>query len=189
MEYMTLKTKFIDQKIFYDGHQLTPLFAYYNFHILGPSIISWVGGCSVHPDQMVDGEDFLAGEKIAGDEMLHFIVELFDVKLISMVLLQRLFAAQVQQKIFQDYQVQLHRAGDDLYLAEKKLSISIAAPAVQSTLIHFAMNITNAGTPVPTVSLPELGVVDVKKFAESLMLLFVKEYESIVNATCKVKSI
>ncbi len=189
LERRLLQTHFCREKKFYDGHQLSPLYAYLNHKILGPSMVSWIGGCEVKPEQMVDGEDLLAGEKIAGDEMLHFIVELFNVNLVSMVLFQRLFAAQVQQKISQEFHKQLRREGDDLYLGEKKLSISVATRSTNSVLLHFAMNISNQGTPVPTVSLKDLGVNDIKKFAESLMESFSNEYESILTATYKVRSV
>lgn len=180
---------FITENLFYDGRQLSHLYAYLNHQILGPSIVSWVGPCEVSLEKMVDGEDLLAGEKICGSQMLHFIVELFREDLVSMVLLQRLFASQIQQRILEDHKIALHRQGDDLYLGQKKLSISIACSSIQSVLMHFAMNITNEGTPVPTVSLSDLGIQDVRAFAEKVMVDLAQEYGSVLQATYKVKSV
>ena len=112
---------------------------------------------------MVDGEDLLAKAEIRGDEMLHFIIEIFDRDLFSGVALQRLFASIVTDHlniagINGLGGKELHRKGDDIYLEHKKLSISIATKSPVSTMVHFAMNVTNKGTPVPTLSLEDLGV-------------------------------
>src|SRR5690606_10876912 len=125
--------------------------------------------------------------------MLHFIIEVFDRDLFSGVALQRLFAS-----IARDYlQVQgsgllqakaLHREGDDIYLGDKKLSISIATKSPVSVMVHFAMNVTNRGTPVATLSLEDLQV-DPKAVAEDLMQNFSLEFASILKATQKVRPV
>ena len=46
------------------------------------------------------------------------------------------------------FAVALDLAGDDLYVGDRKLSISIAAPSPTSALIHFALNIDPTGAPV-----------------------------------------
>ena len=61
----------------YNGSQLKPLFAYENFKLSEDSIISWVAPCHVQLEHMVDFEDKIENSKIAGDLMLHFIVEVF----------------------------------------------------------------------------------------------------------------
>ncbi len=182
-----MKTLFIDKEFLYDGTQLTSLFAYKNYGILGNSIVSWVGECSVSFEHMVDYEDFRAQEKICGKKMLHFIVELFDKDLTHAVLLQRLFAAtahyDIQQSILSS---QFKREGDDLYFKEGKLSISIASSSPVSQMIHFALNITNEGTPVKTSSLQDLNL-GAKELSIRLMETVSKEYQSIIEATQKVK--
>lgn len=182
-----MKTLFIDKEFLYDGTQLTSLFAYKNYGVLGNSIVSWVGECSVSFEHMVDYEDFRAKEKICGDKMLHFIVELFDKDLTHAVLLQRLFAAtahyEIQQSILSS---QFKRVGDDLYFKEGKLSISIASSSPVSQMIHFALNVTNEGTPVKTSSLQDLNIGP-KEISKKLMETVSKEYQSIVEATQKVK--
>ncbi|MGZ3782672.1 MAG: DUF366 family protein [Pseudobdellovibrionaceae bacterium] len=188
-----MQSRFIEKKFIYDGTQLHSLFAYLEHGILGPSIVSWQGACSISFDHMVDGEDLLAKAIIQGDEMLHFIIEVFDRDLFTAVSLQRLFAS-----IARDYlQAQAHsvlgaksllRDGDDIYLDDRKLSISIATKSPVSVMVHFAMNITNKGTPVKTLSLEDLKL-NPRKTAEDLMAAFQKEFNSILIATQKVRPI
>lgn len=188
-----MKSLFIENKFTYDGSQLRSLFAYLEQGLLGPSVVSWRGACNIPFSHMVDGEDLLAQASIEGDEMLHFIIEIFDRDLFSGVVLQRLFAS-----IARDYLQEaagailagklLRRNGDDIFLDDAKLSISIATKSPVSVMIHFAMNITNQGTPVKTLSLQDLKLEPVV-VAQDLMKLLVKEYSEIIEATQKVRPV
>lgn len=177
----------------YDGSQLTPLYTYQNYKVSGDSIISWVGPCRVSLEHMVDYEDKIAHELICGDLMLHFMIEVFPSQLAFGVSLQRIFASLAMDLIQELTPVKMstRRSGDDIYVTfpkknEGKLSISIASVSAVSTMIHFALNITNDGTPVKTASLNDLKI-DAEKFSKKLMNAFCKEYESILFATVKVK--
>ncbi len=183
-----MKTLFIQDKMEYDGTQLRSLFAYLEYRVQGDSCVSFIGPCDISFEDMVDGEDLLERSQIRGQEMLHFIFEIFDRELVSGVFLQRLFASIVADEIHKVSKVRLSREGDDLYLDGKKLSISIATKSPISVMVHFAMNISNAGTPVPTLSLEDLKI-EPQAFAESLMLQISKEYESILIARVKVRPI
>ncbi|MEN0057626.1 MAG: DUF366 family protein, partial [Bdellovibrio sp.] len=142
-----MQSHFIEKSFAYDGTQLRSLYGYLEHGVLGPSILAWRGPCAIPFTHMVDGEDLLAQAVIQSEEMLHFIIEVFDRDLFSGVLLQRLFAS-----ICRDYlQAQatsvlktasLVREGDDLYWEDRKLSISIATKSPVSVMVHFAMNIT-----------------------------------------------
>jgi len=55
-------------------------------------------------------------------------------------------------------------------------------------MIHFAMNITNQGTPVKTLSLQDLKL-DPAVVAQDLMRLLVTEYSDIMDATQKVRPV
>ncbi len=185
-----MKSLFIEKNFRYDGSQLRPLFAYENHKVLGDSIVSWIGSCDISRDFMVDLEDKIEDAKICGDEMLHFIIEIFGSDLTAAVSLQRLFASMVKEFLQQEVKATflLVREGDDIYLSndgKKKLSISIASRSAVSSQIHFAVNIVNFGTPVPTACLNDLGL-DPKIIAPKLMKLFVDEYDSILTATKKV---
>lgn len=186
-----MKQKYIEKTFSYDGTQLHSLFAYLNYQVLGDSIVSWQGACDISPNNMVDGEDLLLGAKICGRHMLHFIVEKFNVNLFSGVAVQRLIASlaiDVLQELSpnKDRTSLLLRDGDDIYIGEQKLSISIATNSPTSTLIHFAVNVTNEGTPVETLCLQELKV-DPIEYAKLLMMRICDEIENIEIATQKVK--
>lgn len=186
-----MKGKFLEVAEPYDGSQLTSLRAYLKHELLGDSIIAWTGPCNVTPEHMVDGEDLIAHAKIAGDNMLHFVIELFDSTLFAAVACQRLFAGMVKDEIQKlasnkPLALSLSRSGDDLYAGEKKLSISIATQSPVSSLIHFAVNIVNKGTPVPTLSLEDLGV-EPKSLAIELIKKFSAEIETSKEATQKVR--
>lgn len=181
-----MKTKFIDKSFPYDGTQLRSLFAYLDYKIQGDSIVSWVGPCSISFEHMVDGEDLLDQSPIRGDEMVHFIIEKFHTSLVAGVALQRLFASIVGDWIREHAQTSIRRDGDDLFIGDGKLSISIATLSPMSTLIHFAVNVTNKGTPVQTACLKDLAM-DPQVFAEAVMQRFSAEIESIEAATVKVK--
>ncbi|MBC7371410.1 MAG: DUF366 family protein [Bdellovibrionaceae bacterium] len=186
-----MQSLFIEKKMTYDGQQLKSLHAYLTYGVLGNSIISWVGPCNISFEHMVDGEDLIAGAKIEGAEMLHFIIEIFDRDLFSGVALQRLFTSMIRDYL----QVAaagalgseaLERDGDDIFWDTRKLNISIAAKSPVSTMIHWAVNCTNRGTPVATCSLEDLKLQPAK-FATEVMVLFKREFEQIVKATQKVR--
>lgn len=180
-----MKTKFIKEKFSYDGSQLRPLFAFSQFSIEGESLVSWVGPCNVSNENMKDGEDLFAGDSIRGGEMCHFILELFEQNLMTMVSLQRLMSAMAGEVLSDLSGKKTIRDGDDLYFGEGKLSISIASKGAVSSMIHFAVNVNNEDTPVVTSSLEDLNV-SVEDFVEKFFAAFEKEYLGIVRATKKV---
>jgi hypothetical protein len=186
-----MKSKFIDGGEKYDGSQLVSLRNYLTHGILGDSIVAWVGPCDVSFEHMVDGEDLLEKATIAGGKMLHFIIEKFDSNLYFAVGLQRLFASIVKDRLMliagnKALAQTLFREGDDLFCGQKKLSISIATQSPVNSLIHFAMNVTNEGTPVQTACLEELEVSP-DALAEQVMTAFCKEINTIQDATQKVR--
>ena len=162
---------------------------------MGPSIIAWRGPCDISFQNMADGEDLLNNERIAGSDMVHFIFEMFDEKLISAVLLQRLFASIVSDVVTEMAKpgagataVHLRRNGDDLYYKKQKLSISIAVRTTNSVMIHFAVNVVNKGTPVATCALSDWQI-NPKSFAQNCLRRAKMELDSIQQATWKVKSV
>lgn len=189
-----MKSKLITKKIKYDGSQLKPLYAYENYGLLGNSIVAWQGACDVTLDHMVDLEDKIVNAKICGDEMLHFIIEIFNDSLLSAVAIQRLFASIVQTEIYKLNKnlnpKNFIRKGDDLYFVKNnkkfKLSISIASKSSVSIQIHFALNVANDGTPVPTSSLSQFKIKPAA-LSKSILASFVYEFDTILEATQKVR--
>ncbi|MBK7961060.1 MAG: DUF366 family protein [Bdellovibrionales bacterium] len=187
-----MKTLYLDQNMLYDGTQLKPLWAYLNYKILGPSVVSWQGPCEIDFEHMVDGEDLNEGAAIRGSLMLHFVFEIFDRDLAFAVALQRLFVAILKDQLNQGATAlkkrPLIQKGDDLYWGKRKLSISIATVSPVSQLIHLAVNISNVGTPVKTCSLQDFKIAP-KRLAERVMELWSQEFDSILRATQKVRPV
>ncbi|MFN8845413.1 MAG: DUF366 family protein [Bdellovibrionales bacterium] len=183
-----MKTKFLKDEFLYDGSQMKPLDNYLKYDLLGDSCLSWIGPCEISFDKMLDGEDLIEKCEIRGSKMLHFIFEIFQRELVSAVFLQRLFASLVQAYVFENSKIYLKRDGDDLYLEDKKFSISIAAPSINSNMVHFAVNVSNLGTPVKTVSCEDLNIKP-EVMAEVLLKKISHEYQSIINASFKVRAI
>ena len=185
-----VKTKILDQSITYTGEQLQPLWNYLEHGLLGDSLVAWVGPCQVTPDHMLDGEDLRQQARIAGDQMVHLICELFDFDLAGMVGVQRLTAALLLETLEQlrpdsPWTTAL-RQGDDLYLDGRKFNISIATCSARSSLMHFAFNVSNQGTPVPTSSLQDWNL-SVDEVLEPLLERVQGEVESLRAATWKVR--
>ncbi len=183
-----MKTKWIENEFLYDGSQLRCQYAYLAHGLLGSSIVSWSGACDISQANMADGEDLLQGAEIRGSKMLHFIVEIFEQKLFSGVVLQRLLATIVRDKIYElnpQLVGKLRRDGDDLFFEDRKLSISVAAQSPLSCLIHFAVNISNEGTPVKTCALKDFEIVP-ERLAHAVLLAFENEMASVREATWKV---
>ncbi len=180
-----MKYKFISEQINYDGSELKPLYAYVNHKLHGDSIVSFIGSCNVSLEHMVDAEDFVVDAKIQSNKMLHFIVEIFGQNLMTAVSLQRLLVSIAQNLLFEKGH-QLNRNGDDLYLGDNKLSVSIASGSPVSSMIHLGLNVGNEGTPVATCALSDFGV-DPVRLSNELMQRFSEEYQSIVEATQKVR--
>ncbi len=186
-----MKTHWISEISHYSGQELSPLRNYLQFSLLGDSCLAWRGPCQIHFADMIDGEDLKQSAQICGSDMVHFVFEVFNVDLTAGVLLQRLFASIIADEIYTETQgqVRLSRSGDDLCWKEnRKFSISIATLARQSALVHFAFNVSNKGTPVPTSALEDFGLDSkVSEFAQKILSRISLEWTSIKEATFKVR--
>lgn len=186
-----MQVKYLKQTEGYDGTQLRSLYAYLGHKILGDSCVAWRGACKISFEHMVDGEDLLDKSAIRGSDMVHFIAEIFDAQLLSGVLLQRLMATIVRDVLLEMSPIKdlkISRSGDDLYWNKKKLTISIATKSPVSTMIHFAINVSSKGTPVPTAGLEDFKVKP-EAFGKKVLEILQREYESSVIATKKVRPV
>ncbi len=185
-----MQTFWIDEVKTYDGQQLAPLYNYLQHGVLGDSIVSWQGPCKIPKQHMIDGEDLRANSVIEGDEMLHFVVELFQFPLSTAVLIQRLFGETLILLIqkLSGKKWDMVRHGDDVYWQKKKLNISIATCSQTSSLIHYGVNISNQGTPVETCALQDFGITDPEAFAQEFMDACKNEVISLKRAMVKVRS-
>ncbi len=184
-------SRILPEKIKYDGSQIDPLWAY-SMGIKGDSMVMFHGPMDVTFDNMKDLEDEKAGKMIMGDDLVHIIVERFDSPA-SMRLayyMQRLLIVCIRDVLMR-HGIQATRYGDDLFIDEGKLTVSIATAGVTSEKIHCGINITSVGTPadVMTASLEELGITDWKPVAREIAETFVNEVEDIEGDIVKTRSL
>lgn len=183
-----MQTLFIDKEIKYIGSQLQPHWIYKNFHLQGDAIVAFVGEVDVKITEMVDIEDVINNDAIYSKKMLNFIVEQFDVKLEQMVYAQRLFMAIIKE-VLENRGIKVLRDGDDLFFDNRKLSVSIATKSITSCLIHSALNIIKEGAPIEVSDLSEMGIEDIKEFANEIMQKYKEEVQLIKMATYKVRGV
>ncbi len=184
-----MKTLFIDDEIKYIGSQLAPHWIYKKFKIQGDSIVAFCGECEVKLSEMVDIEDVINNEPIYSKCMLSFITEQFNIELVEGVLRQRLLMTTIKE-VLESRGFKIKRDGDDLFVNDKKLSVSIATKSLTSVLIHTGINILSEGAPIAVSGLEsDLGIKDVKEFALEVMKRYSDEIDDIILASTKVRGV
>lgn len=181
----------VEKPLKYDGTQLSSLFGFRNFGVQGDSVICFRGPCEVSLSELVDLADVRNNAPIYSEDMLHFIIEHFEHDLEKMVIRQRLFIAIIKEVLEQQIGIELMRSGDDLYFGQRKLSVSIATASPVSTMIHTGLNISSQNTPVPTISLLDLGFLesDLLSLGQIIAKAYTNEMSSIHMARCKVRGV
>ena len=194
---MTITHKHVDEIFEYDGSQINPSWAFQEFGIYGSSIITWIGPVNITPDNLKDFAD--VGLEIKSNYMVNFICEFFDQQPTNMrvaYLRQRLLVM-IFREILTEYGISTKREGDDIFVENRKLSISIASVSLSSAKIHFALNLEDKGTPndVETIGLFDIQVNGEYVFNNDNLLnlindtvsRFIDELETIENDISKTK--
>ena len=194
---MNITHKHVDEIFEYDGSQINPSWAFQEFGIYGSSIITWIGPVNITPDNLKDFAD--VGLEIKSNYMVNFICEFFDQQPTNMrvaYLRQRLLVM-IFREILTEYGISTKREGDDIFVENKKLSISIASVSLSSAKIHFALNMEDKGTPddVETIGLFDIKVNGERVFNNDNLLnlinetvsRFIDELETIENDISKTK--
>ena len=184
-----MHTKLIDKEIKYIGSQLQPHWIYKNFKLQGDAIVAFIGECEVKLTEMVDIEDVINNEPIYSKSMLSFITEQFNIDLVEGVFRQRLLICIIKE-LLEKRGVFVVRNGDDLMINGRKLSVSIATKSTTSILIHTGLNIESEGAPVKASGLTsELGITDIRAFAQEVMTAYAEELKDIELASTKVRGV
>ena len=194
---MTITHKHVDEIFEYDGSQINPSWAFQEYGIYGSSIITWIGPVNITPDNLKDFAD--VGLEIKSNYMVNFICEFFDQQPPNMrvaYLRQRLLVM-IFREILTEYGITTRREGDDIFVCNGKLSISIASISLSSSKIHFAFNLEDKGTPddVETIGLYDIKVNNQQIFGENNLLdlindivnRFINELETIESDISKTK--
>lgn len=133
----------LDETKDYDGSQISSLWAYNLADVQADSIIAFRGACDVKTEHMIDLEDKKQGDIIFSTDMLHFIIEHFDSTDLRLVYArQRLFTAIVREVLSSRFPG-IDRMGDDLFINNRKLTVSIASTSAVSQKIHFGINVVH----------------------------------------------
>lgn len=195
---MSITYKHIDEIFEYDGSQIDPSWAFREYGIYGSSIITWLGPVNITPDNLKDFAD--VGLEIKSDMMVNFICEFFDQQPVNMrvIYLRQRLLVMIFREILHEFGVKTSRSGDDIYVDNRKLSISIASVSLSSSKIHFAFNLKDEGTPedVSTIGLFDIEDDNNNKIfnddnlislVETIVERFIDEIESIENDISKTK--
>lgn len=184
-----LHTAYLKEKIPYTGAELAPHWISGRTGVFASGIVAFRGPCFVATSELVDLEDSREGETIRAAEMLHFLGEWFDGDLTLAIARQRLliagFAEVLARQIGQEKASQMRRSGNDLFVGDRKLSVSIVTASPVSTLFHFGVNIDPSGAPVNAVGLVELGA-DPEELAAAVLASWNEEWSGMAKARCKV---
>ncbi len=185
-----MKRHFVEDETAYTGKELHSLWAYTNHDVQGDSIVAFLGPCHVPTEILVDEADRKDGAFIRSERMLHFIVEHFDRDLEKAILRQLLLVSLVQAEVNSLLcpAAGLERRGDDLFLEERKLSVSIATLSPVSAMIHLGLNVSAAGAPVPAVGLDDLGI-EARPLAGKILDAYARIAEDVTRMKSKVRGV
>jgi hypothetical protein len=177
----------------YTGVELRPHFLLTELGLKGSALGAFIGPCQVKTEHLVDWEDRLAQDRIEAKLMIHFIGEFFGAPLREGVLRQRLLMAQIGQAVSEALASEgrpepVRREGDDLFVRERKLSVSIVTASPVSQLLHVGINIDPSGAPVPAIGLAELGL-DPEAFVACVLEAFSEEWSGVEWACAKVRPV
>jgi hypothetical protein len=185
---MLMGVKFSEQERAYTGAELRPHFLLTQLGFEGSGVVAFRGACRVETDHLVDWGDRLANDRIEARSMVHFLGEFFGLGLREGVLLQRLLMALMAETLEERLGKPVRRSGDDLFIADRKLTVSIVTASPVSVLLHAGVNIDPAGAPVPAIGLAELDV-DARAWAGDVLQRLQKEWESLEWACTKVRPV
>jgi hypothetical protein len=181
-----LQTLFSPEPRCYRGTELRSHFAYESFGLLGDSAVAFVGECRVGLGEMVDLEDVRNKANIFSPRMVHVLVEHFEIPLREAVLRQRLLVRLAADLLPEGGRKQVQ--GDDIYVDGRKASVSIATLSPVSALVHFGLNVTTEGAPVPAWGLSE-AAIEPEEFSRQLLGRYDAEIDDIHRAAAKVRGV
>lgn len=183
--------RILSNKIKYDGSQMAPLWAY-TMGVKGDSMVLFHGSMDVTLESMKDVEDKIGKKAIKGDNLIHIIVERFDSPA-SMRLayyMQRLLIVCIKD-VLERHGIRTKRKGDDLFVDDRKLTVSIASAGVSSEKIHCGINLTTKGVPddIKVVALEDFGILEWKAIAQEIAINYIEEIDKIEEDIVKTRSL
>ncbi len=184
-----ITTHFHPESLPYLGPELRPHYILSHFKIEGNALVAFKGPCDVKTDHLVDWEDKLQNDFIKAKEMLHFLGEFFGITLKEGIWIQRLLVSEIRAYLL-SHGVKAARDGDDLFVKDQKLSVSIVTASPVSVLLHLGVNIDPKGAPVAAIGLKDvLSPGKIKELIQVILTRFEAEYKSVDRATVKVRPV
>lgn len=193
--YSALSIHVVSEPLTYTGAELRPHFLLEQFGIQGTGLAVFQGPCEVPTGHLVDWEDRLNSDFIRARKMVHVLGEFFGMSLPTAVFFQRLAMAVMSDVLRESglkEVVDIRRSGDDLFIGERKLSVSIVTSSAVSQLLHIGINLESEGAPVSAVGLSDLGWSDAEireRFLEPWAKRIAEEWRSASWACTKVKPV
>ena len=183
-----MKVVLLEQTQTYDGQQLAT--AFLDRHAPGEAdaMVLFAGQADVPREHLVDLEDAEAGAVIWSPLMAHVLVEHRGLALGEAVLRQRLLVRLAADWIASRAGVPVAVRGNDLFVRDGKLSVSVATRSPRGSLMHFGVNIDTEGTPVRAAGLRDLRLRP-REFLLALAKLYGDELASVAHAAAKVRPV
>lgn len=183
---MSFAFRILEGDVVYTGAELRSGWVAARTGLSGDAAAGFVGPCHVPNENLVDVDDARAGLFIEAALMAHVIAE-HACALDVAVLRQRLMVA-ILGELLRKRGKRMRREGDDLYYDDRKLTVSIAAPAASTCVIHLGINVDPEGAPVPAVGLTEMRVEPLEVLND-LLVRYGEELATIAHAATKVKTV
>jgi hypothetical protein len=172
-----MKCIVLDERLDYDGSQISSLWGYNAMDVQEDSIIAFRGECDVKIEHMIDLEDKKENESIESPDMLHFIIEHFDSTDLKLVYARQRFFTSIVAEILFSRDVKVTRQGDDLFVNDKKLTVSIASTSAVSQKIHFGINVVHDF--YGNLEEAGMGSEEADAFMEEIARSYLREFEDI----------
>jgi len=176
----------VDDELTYDGLQLSTEFVGQHAPGGADAVIAFLGVADVPAHHMVDLEDAEAGLSIYSPLMAHLIVEHRGMSLREGVLAQRLLVRLAAEWAAARSGAVIDIRGDDMFVLDGKLSVSIATTSPRGVLMHLGVNVDTHGAPVKAAGLRDLRVVP-EEFLRGVTRAYQRETDSIAHAVGKVR--
>jgi hypothetical protein len=179
--------RWLEAGIPYTGRELSSRWVSAHTRQDGDTAALFVGECHVPTENLVDNDDREAGASIAAARMLNVVIMHPECDLRSAVLRQRLLVCILCESLAHR-EITPDRRGDDVYVDERKLTVSVAAPSSGACLIHLGINVDPAGAPVAAIGLDELAI-DPHDLGDELMTRYAQELATAAYAETKVREV
>ena len=178
----------LDRALTYDGSQLATAFFDARAPGADDALVSFEGEADVPVGNLVDTEDAEAGAFIWSPLMAHVLVEHRGVGLMEGVWRQRLLVRLAADWIASRSGRAVRVRGNDLFVNDGKLSVSVATRSPRGVLMHLGVNVDTEGTPVRAAGLRDLHI-PAREFLAAIARLYAEEAGSVAHAAGKVRPV